>query len=154
MRFPTILALLFQRTWTTCLLDFVPSQHASSRSAFAIAHSEWETGPRSKLRFTFNRAGQPSSPHPVWVTYWSQCAAPSWVHRRAFMVRWDFNKCLLGLSSSQRAAANPVFTATLPGSILVVYAYFTLCSYTRMSLCVWIYLLYKSSWVYYSGLRH
>ncbi len=42
MRFPTILALLFQHTWTTCLLDLVPSQHASSPSAFATAHSENE----------------------------------------------------------------------------------------------------------------
>lgn len=62
MRFPTILALLFQHTWTTCALDSVPSQHASSRSAFATAHSEWETGPWSGLRFTLGRAGQPSPP--------------------------------------------------------------------------------------------
>lgn len=42
MRFPTILSLLLQHTCTTCLLDLVPSQHASSPSAFARAHSENE----------------------------------------------------------------------------------------------------------------
>lgn len=42
MRFQTVLALLFQHTCTTCLLDLVPSQHASSPCAFATAHSENE----------------------------------------------------------------------------------------------------------------
>lgn len=42
VRFQTILALLFQHTCTTCILDLVPSQHASSPSAFATAHSENE----------------------------------------------------------------------------------------------------------------
>lgn len=65
-------------------------------------------------------------PHPVWVTHWSQCAALSWVHRRAFMVRWDSNECLWGLSGSQRAGTIPAFTATLMGSLLVVWACFKL----------------------------
>lgn len=65
-------------------------------------------------------------PHPVWVTHWSQCAALSWVHRRAFTVRWDSNECLWGLSGSQRAVTIPAFTATLMGSLLVVWACFKL----------------------------
>lgn len=70
------------------------------------------------------------------------------------MVRWDLNKCLLGLSSSQRAATNPVFTATLIGSVLVVHAYFNLCSYMRMSLWVWIFHLYIPSCVFHLGLNY
>lgn len=51
MRFPAILALLSQHTWTTCLLNLVPSQHASSPSAFATAPlGEWETGPSKEAR--------------------------------------------------------------------------------------------------------
>lgn len=126
MRFPTILALLFQRTWTTCLPDLVPSQHASSPTAFATAHSENEK--QALEGGSGSLSAEPvSPPHPAWVTYWSQCAALSWVHRRAFMVRWDSNECLWGLSGSQRAGTIPAFTATLKGSLLVVCACFDLC---------------------------
>lgn len=85
MRFPSILALLSQHTWTTCLLDLVPS-HASFCCAFATALSENEKqAPAAGL----SSLSAVNPPHPVWVTYWLQCAALSWVHRRAFMVRWD-----------------------------------------------------------------
>lgn len=56
-RFPAILALLFQHTCTTCLLDLVPSQHAVSPTAFATAHGENEKqAPRRRLRFILSSA--------------------------------------------------------------------------------------------------
>lgn len=149
MRFPTSLALLFQHTWTTCLLDLVPSQHASSPSAFATAHSENEK--QALEGGSGSLSAEPvGPPHPVWVTYWSQCAALSWAHRRAFMVRWDSNECLWALSGSQRAGTIPAFTATLMGLPLVVSACFDLCSDTGcLSVCVWICDLHIPSCVYH-----
>lgn len=131
MRFPSILALLSQHTWTTCLLDLVPS-HASFRCAFATALSENEK--QAPAAGSSSLSAEPvNPPHPVWVTYWSQCAALSWVHRRAFMVRWDWNECLWGLSGSQRAATIPAFTATLMGLTLGLFACLDMCSHTGIS---------------------
>lgn len=81
MRFPAISALLSQHTWTTCLLDLVPSQHVSSPSAFATAHSENEKQALEGGLGSLSADSCVPPPHPVRVTYWSQCAALSWVHR-------------------------------------------------------------------------
>lgn len=62
-RFPAILALLFQHTCTTCLLDLVPSQHAASPTAFATAHGENEKqAPRRRLGFILSSAFFPLFP--------------------------------------------------------------------------------------------
>lgn len=99
MRSQTILALLFHPEYTTCLLDLVPSQRASSRCAFAtVSPWEWETGPWRGL-------GLP-------VTYGSQRAAVWWLHRKALTVCRDRKGRLLALSGSQRADTITHFTAS------------------------------------------
>lgn len=66
-----------RHTWTTCLLDLVPS-HALLRCTFATTPhphslSEWETGPCRGARVR----SSPLPPAVARVTYWSQCAALS-----------------------------------------------------------------------------
>lgn len=69
VRFPSILALLFQHRWTTRLLDSAPSQHASFSLCFRNSPlREWETGPWKQAR-VYSRQSRSTLP--------TQCGSPT-----------------------------------------------------------------------------
>lgn len=152
MRFPTILSLFSQHTCTTCLFDLVPSQHASSPSAFATAHSENEKQARRKeARVHSRQSPSPSlqSAGHLLITMRGPIVSAQEGIYGSLGFKWMF----MSLVWQSKGRHYPRFYSHSHGSAFGCACLLWLVLRYGVSLCVSGSVIFKSLYVYYQGLN-